>query len=262
MKRYFILYLHFLRFSISKAMEFRVDFTFRIIMDILYYAVNIMFFKVIFLHTPMLAGWNEQQMMIFVSCYLLVDAISMTVFSSNMWWLPYHINRGDLDYHLIRPVSPLFFLSLKEFSANSFMNLIIALGIFTYTLSNSSQNFSVGEVLLLIGLVLNGTLIYYCCQMLMILPVFWTQSSKGFMDLFFSMGIVMERPDRIFKGWPRVLFTVFLPFCLIASFPARLFLEKFDWWTFLHLVAVSAILWVVMLFIWRRGLKVYSSASS
>jgi ABC-2 type transport system permease protein len=262
MKRYFRLYLHFLRFSVSKAMEFRLDFTFRIVMDILYYIVNILFFKVIFLHTPMLAGWTEEQMMIFVSCYILVDAISMTVFSSNMWWLPYHINKGELDFHLIRPVSPLFFVSLKEFSANSFMNLIIAVGIFAYTLITYSQPFTGWEVLLLVALILNGTLIYYCCQMLMILPVFWTQSSKGFMDLFFSMGIAMERPDKIYKGWLRAVFTILLPFALIASFPARLFIEKFDWPTFLHLVAVTSGLWMVMLYTWRRGLRAYSSASS
>jgi ABC-2 type transport system permease protein len=156
----------------------------------------------------------------------------------------------------------LFFLSFKEFSANSFMNLIIAVAIFVYSLVNYQQPYTTPEVLLLITLIINGTLIYYCCQMLMILPVFWTQSSKGFMDLFFSMGIAMERPDRIFKGWLRVLFTVFLPFALIASFPARLFIEKFDWMTFLHLAAVSCALWGVMLIIWRKGLRAYSSASS
>lgn len=262
MSRYFRLYLHFLRFSFSKAMEFRIDFFFRILMDIIYYAVNILFFKVLYLHTPMLAGWDEHQIMIFVSSYIMVDAISMTVFSSNMWWLPFHINKGELDFHLIRPVSPLFFLSFKEFSANSFVNLILAVVIFAYSLINYPHPYTTGEVLLLIALILNGTLIYYLCQMLMILPVFWTQSSKGFMDLFFSMGIAMERPDKIFKGWLRVLFTVFLPFALIASFPARLFIEKFDWNTFLHLIAVSTGLWIVMLFIWKKGLRAYSSASS
>jgi ABC-2 type transport system permease protein len=118
------------------------------------------------------------------------------------------------------------------------------------------------EVVLLIVLILNGTLIYYCCQMLMILPVFWTQSSKGFMDLFFSMGIAMERPDKIYKGWLRVVFTILLPFALIASFPARLFIEKFHWPTFLHLMSVTIGLWMVMLFVWKKGLRVYSSASS
>jgi len=262
MKRYLKLYVYFLRFSFSKAMEFRIDFTFKIIMDILYYTVNILFFKVLFLHTPLLAGWTEEQMMIFVSSYILVDAISMTVLSSNLWWLPFHINRGDLDYHLIRPVSPLFFLSLREFSASSFMNLLIAIGIFSYSLLSYSQDVSAWQVLLLILLLINGTLIYYCCQMLMILPVFWTQSTKGFMDLFYSMGIAMERPDKIFKGWLRIVFTIFLPFALIASFPVRLFIEAFHWPTFFHLTAVSCSLWIIMLYFWKRGLRTYSSASS
>ena len=66
MTRYIRLYIHFLQFSFSKALEFRLDFFFKIIMDIVYYSVNILFFKVIYLHTPMLGGWTESQMMIFI----------------------------------------------------------------------------------------------------------------------------------------------------------------------------------------------------
>lgn len=98
--------------------------------------------------------------------------------------------------------------------------------------------------------------------MLMILPVFWTQSARGFIDLFYTLGLAMERPDKIFKGWLRVLFTIILPFGLIASFPARIFIEGFDIYTFSHLTIVSFLLWITVLLVWRRGLKNYSSASS
>lgn len=262
MKRYLRLYLFFLQFSFSKALEFRIDFFFRIAMDIMYYFVNIALFKILLLHTPLIAGWNEEQMMVFVGCYLLVDAINMTVFSTNMWWLPYYINRGELDYYLIRPVSPLFFLSLREFSANSFINLIIAAVFFFYSLFSYSQNWNLLSLFALIILLINGSLIYYCIQMLMILPVFWTQSAKGFIDLFYTLGLAMERPDRIFKGWLRVLFTVLLPFGLIASFPARIFIEGLNLHTIVHLILVTSALWIVVLSVWRKGLKNYSSASS
>lgn len=262
MSRYFRLYAHFLRFSFTKALQFRLDFSFRILMDILYYLVNILFFKVIFLHTSFLGGWSAEQMMVFVSCYLMADAINMTVFSNNMWWLPNFINKGELDYYLIRPVSPLFFLSLREFSANSFLNLLMAGSFFIYSLIQLPNSFSFGDLALLVLLILNGALIYYCTQMMMILPVFWTQSARGFVDLFYSMGLAMERPDKIYRGWLRVVFTVILPFSLIASFPVRIFFDGLHWGTFLHLTAVSLALWGVMLFTWRQGLKNYSSASS
>jgi ABC-2 type transport system permease protein len=98
--------------------------------------------------------------------------------------------------------------------------------------------------------------------MIMVLPVFWTQSSKGFMDLFFTMGQAMERPDRVYKGALRIVFTTIIPFALIASFPARMFIEKFDWMTFAHLAIVSIIFWIILLKLWNAGLRAYSSASS
>lgn len=243
-------------------MEFRLDFTFRIVMDCIYYIVNIALFKILFLHTDLIGGWTEPQMMIFIASYLLVDALNMTVFSTNMWWLPWYINKGELDYYLIRPVSPLFFLSLREFSANSFVNLLIALGFFVYSILTYDQPWETGRLIGLIALLLNGTLIYYCIQMVMILPVFWTQSSRGFIDLFYTLGLAMERPDRIFKGWLRAFFTIILPFALIASFPARFFIEGFDSETFIHLTLVTIGLWIVMLTIWKKALKNYASASS
>lgn len=262
MSRYFRLYVHFLQFSFSKAMEFRLDFSFRIIMDCMYYLINIGLYKILFLHTGLIGGWTQEQMMVFVSCYLLVDALNMTVFSTNMWWLPHYINRGDLDYYLIRPVSPLFFLSLREFSANSFVNLLIAIGFFCYSIATYSQPWDAWQLIALIVLLLNGMLIYYCIQMMMILPVFWTQSARGFVDLFYTLGLAMERPDKIFRGWIRVLFTIILPFALIASFPARSFIEGVDQNMLIHLTLVSVALWSVMMFVWRSGLRNYSSASS
>jgi ABC-2 type transport system permease protein len=262
MKRYVRLYLYFLRFSFSKAMEFRVDFFFRIIMDCIYYVVNILFFKVIYLHTPVIAGWREDQIMVFVGAYILVDALNMTIFSTNLWWLPWLINKGELDYYLIRPVRPLFFLSLREFSANSFMNLIIAAGFLIYALTQYQGSFNVGDLFLFALLIINGTILYFCIQMLTILPVFWTQSTRGFVDLFFTLGQAMERPHRIYKGFFKVLFTTLLPFALIASFPMQIFLEGADLKTMLHLTAVTAGFFFLLNFFWSKGLRNYSSASS
>lgn len=262
MSRYLRLYLHFLRFSFSKALEFRIDFGFRIIMDIIYYAVNILFFKVIYLHTPLIEGWREDQILVFVASYLLIDAIIMTVFSANMWWLPFYINRGDLDFYLIRPVRPLFLLSLRDFSASSFVNLLIAMGFFAYTLTVYDGGVGLLDLFFYGLLIINGVLLSYVLQMLMIIPVFWTHSRRGFIDLFYSMSLAIERPHQIFKGWTRLLFTVAIPFALVASYPATLFFRGWQLPELLHLGVVTFTAWAVMLTFWRIGLRSYSSASS
>lgn len=262
MGRHLRLYGHFLRFSFSRAMEFRIDFAFRIVMDLFYYAVNIAFFKVIYLHTSMLGGWAEDQVMVFVGAFLLLDALGMTILSNNLFSLPIFINHGDLDYYLVRPVSPLFFLSLRDFAANSFVNLLMALGILVVFLTRYHGPVTASGLVLLATSLAIGFVLRYCVRMLTIIPVFWWQRGRGLEMMFWHMARFIERPDRIFTGFVRVLLMTALPFALMASVPARFFLEPFDGGLFLYLIAVTMVFCLILSAFWRAGLRAYSSASS
>ena len=98
--------------------------------------------------------------------------------------------------------------------------------------------------------------------MLYIVPVFWTHSPKAMTQAYFIFNRFAERPDRLFTGAMRLFVTVLLPLSLIASFPARLFLEPFDPAIFAQLVAVTVGFALLIYTIWTRGLRVYASASS
>jgi len=248
-------------------MEFRVDFYFRIVMDILFYVVEISFFKIIYGHVSTLGGWTENQSLVFISSFLLVDALHMSIFANNMWWMPFFINKGDLDYYLVRPVSSLFFLSVRDFAANSFINLLIAIGIFTWSLVNYSHGtpeapITLNSLFLYGALILNGTFLYYVLGMFFIIPVFWIQSDRGFRDIWYQVSQLGSRPDVIFKGWVRRILTSVFPMALIVSFPSVLFFKGFEWTTLFHVLGMSLLMFCVMVFFWRRGLRSYSSASS
>jgi len=260
--RYLNLYLHFLRFSFSKAMEFRVDFFFRVVMDIIFYGIQFVFFSIIYKHTNILAGWSFDQMKIFIAGYIFIDALNMTVFANNCWWLPIYINRGDLDYYLTKPVSTLFFLSLREFAANSFLNLLVAVGLLSWAILSYPLDLSILKIIGFVILLINGTILYFLINLIFLLSVFWTQSPRGFGDVFFAVSHTMERPDRIFKGITRILFTYILPFSLMASYPARFLFEPFSYSLVLTVFVITIIVYLLVLFIWNKGLKVYSSASS
>ncbi len=260
--RYLRLYLYFLRFSFSRAMEFRVDFFFRIFMDIVYYAINLLFFEVLFLHTDLLGGWNINQTHVFIAGFLLIDALSMTLFSNNLWLFSTYVNRGELDYYLVRPVSTLFFISLRDFAANSFMNLVISLGILTWALAEYRGPVTPWNVIGFLLLLANGAYLRYCIRMLFIIPVFWLHSNRGLEIVFFHMARFVERPDRIFTGPVRVILTTLLPFCLVASFPARVFLEGPSLGLLGVIVGVTLLFTTLMLLFWRMGLCAYASASS
>ena len=66
MRRYLRLYLCFVRFALGRAFEFRFDFFFRIAMDAIFYAVHLCFFGILFGHTESIAGWERDDIFVFV----------------------------------------------------------------------------------------------------------------------------------------------------------------------------------------------------
>jgi ABC-2 type transport system permease protein len=262
MRRYLRLYAHFLRFSFSRAMEFRVDFFFRVFMDTLFYVVQIAFFGVIYGHTELMGGWSFDQVLVFISGFFLVDALHMTLCSNNLWWLPFLVNRGDLDYYLVRPVSSLFFLSLREFAANSFLNLIMAAGISVWALARYPGELAPERIALYYFFIINGAFLYYIIHICFLIPVFWTHSGRGLGDLFFALQRYAERPEQIFRGYVRRLLVTLLPFSLVASFPARALFEGLTLLHLAHVGAVTALGFVFLRWFWQRALAAYSSASS
>lgn len=262
MSRYLRLYASFVRFAFSKSLEFRLDFYFRIVMDLIFYAVNIVFFKVLYLHTDSLAGWSEPEALVFVAMFLVVDAIHMTVFTNNIWGLSSMINDGSLDYYLTRPVSSLFFLSLRDFAVSSCVNLVFAVGILVWALLNCPQALTIGNLLLLPLLLGIGTFLHYLVAIVFVIPTFWTHSGRGFGSVYHIMTRFSERPDRLFHGGLRLVLTTIMPLSLIASVPARILLEPFDLGLILHLLVVTVALFGFVVWQWGRGLRSYSSASS
>ena len=260
--RYGRLYLHFLQFSFSRAMEFRVDFWFRIVMDVIYYAVHLAFFTIIYQHTSLLGGWTLDQTYIFVCGFLLVDALDMTIFANNLWWLPILINKGDLDYYLVRPVSSLFFLSLRDFAANSFFNVVIASGLLWWAIWRYPGELGAGRVFAYVVLLLLGAVLYYFVRMVFIVPVFWLHSNRGLDEMSWSLLKFSERPHQIYSPWLRIVLTTVLPMAIAVSIPAHVLFEGLTAVRLAHVMAVTLGFAIFVAWFWRRGLRAYSSASS
>ncbi len=262
MGRYLRLYLYFLRFSFSRALEFRLDFFFRVVMDVFFYGTQLAFFGVLYGQTSELGGWDLPQALIFISGFFVIDALHMTFVANNMWMLPILVNKGDLDYHLLRPVSSLFFLSLREFAANSFLNLALAGGLLGWALASYEGPLETERVLTFLGLILNGAFLYYVIHICFLIPVFWLHSARGLGEMFQAVAKYGERPERIFRGYLRRALVTVLPLSLVASRPAQVLFEGLTPPVLVHISVVTATAFAFLLWFWRRALRSYSSASS
>lgn len=260
--RYINLYASFLRLSVSRGTVFRAAFFARFFMDVGFYIFDLLFFLVVFSKTTVLGGWTQEQVLVFLACFLVVDALQMTFSSSNLWAFSELVNRGDLDYYLTRPVSTLFCVSLREFSLSSFCNLCVAVGMLVWFIGRLPVPPTTFQLTVGCLLLINGAVLYHLIRLVLLMPVFWIHSGRGLDNLFFTTVQLCERPDRIYGSVLRTIVLTVLPFALMASYPARVILEPFDIGVVLYTVGVTGIFLLLTLWLWRRALRAYSSASS
>jgi ABC-2 type transport system permease protein len=231
-------------------------------MDIVFYLVIIAFYQVIFLHTDALGGWNQAQIQVFVASVMVVDAIYMTVFANNCWWFPILVNRGDLDFLLTRPVSPFFIIGFKDFSWNSMINLIIAIGYLVWSISEYPAEFGFIQCSIYALLILNGSFVFFLTTMAFMMPVFWTHSDRGLWPLYLAICKAMEKPEAIFPSFFRHVFTFIFPFFIMTSYPLEfLFGTEPAKIAFTVLIFTLFFTWIFSL-LWKRALQSYGSASS
>lgn len=260
--RYLRLYLSFLRFSFSRALEFRIDFLFRIVMDLTYYAVHLTFFTVLYGHTTSLGGWTLDQVYVFLAGYLFCDAMFMTVFANNLWFLPIHVNQGQLDYDLVRPVPELFLLSLRQFAANSFVNLLMAGGLVVWALHRYPGDFGPLQ-LIVFGLFLAlGSVLYYLIRLTFIIPVFWMHSTRGLDELSWSLSRFAEKPIQIYPPALELVLRTLLPVAFLSTIPAEILFLGLRWQSLAGSLVVAALFALAVRSFWQVGLRAYSSASS
>ena len=86
---------------------------------------------------------------------------------------------------------------------------------------------------------------------------------RVFVILFLYTPVFCQTPALTYiTGAMRIILTSILPFGIMASYPATIFLEGFDWMIVLQFFGVVLAFGVGMKWFWNKGIAVYSSASS
>ncbi len=258
--RYLRLYSHFLRFAASRALQFRAELLFRVLMDVFFYTVFLGFYKILYQHTAHIGQWDEAQALIFVSGFLVVDGLQMTFFADMYHQFQVLYRQGGLDHYLTKPISAWFFVGFRNINFASLINVFIALGIFSYFLAKAPFTFSAIALFVYLALLCLSAFLYYLVMFAMLMSIFWTESAEGPLSIYFECVNFASRPHHIFKGALRTLLLTLVPFSVFASLPAQAFFEDVGWGLVAHVLLVVAGFFLLNLWLWNKGLKRYASA--
>ncbi|MBI2444415.1 MAG: ABC-2 family transporter protein [Candidatus Magasanikbacteria bacterium] len=215
----------------------------------------------LFRFTATFAGYTRYEALLFFLTFNLVDVLSQALFRG-IYLFARDVNRGNFDFALTKPVSPLFLSLLRLTDILDIIFLIPIIGLLLYVITQLAIPITVAMMLRFIFFLAVGFIISVSIHILSAVMTLWTLESDNVIWFYRRATVVGAFPPEILApGW-QLFFTFVLPIILMMSFPAKALLGILTPPQTFTALAVAAFFFGGSLLLWRASLKHYSSASS
>lgn len=264
MMRYLRLYRTLFAYGFMQTSAYRVSFVTEIVVELGWQIVFIVFFVVALGNTHTIAGWSRYQVL-FLSGLNIVSSelILSAIYIFGLWRLPAAIKDGDIDLALLKPISPLFNLSLSKPYVTGFLATLPGFGLMTYALMRLGWHFSIDRLTLGIGLFICGFVIAYALSIILVSLCFYFVNASPIPKIAGSITTDFKsNPMDAYQGVARVVLYYVLPVVFISSVPAAAVTRQLS----VSLIMLAqplacGLLWLAVK-IWKHMIRRYSSAGS
>ena len=263
LRRHLRVYAALWRNAVTREMTFKTNFLLWIVVELLWFALQLCFIGVLYLHTESIGTWTKWQVVLLVGTSHFIQEIFQAFFLINCANLSELVRTGKLDFLLLLPANSRFLVSLRQVDLGSFVNAATALVVMGYAVHQLGLELTAGRLLAFSALCLCGILVHYSLMFLLASVSFWTVKAQGIVWGYYNLFQLARMPDEAFRGLFRVVFTFVFPVLLVTNVPVRVLAEKLDspfWPCLLVLLAAGCL--AVSEWGWRISLRRYTSASS
>lgn len=261
--RYFTIYAALWKNSVAREMAFKSNFLLWIVVEFLWFALQLSFIGVLYLHTDHIGTWTNWQVVLLIGASHFIQQLFQAFFLVNCTNLSELVRSGKLDFLLLLPVNSRFVLSFRQVDLGAFVNAASAVGVMAYAAWHLHLVPSLTQVLGFLVLCLAGIVIHYSLMFLLASISFWTVRAQGIVWGYYNLFNIARLPDEAFRGLFKALFTFAIPMLLVSNVPARVLADKLDSGRPVALLLLmSLVCFCVSEWGWRASLRRYTSASS
>lgn len=260
---YLGLYRMLWRNSVIREMSFKLNFVLWIVVEMLWFAMQLCFMAVLYSQTDSIAGWSRWQVVLLVGCSHLVQQIFTALFLSNVTDLSELIRTGRMDFLLLLPVNTRFLVSFRKVDLGAFVNAASAVAVIVYALHQLNHVPGIAQIVGFVVLCAAGTVVHYSLIFLLATAAFWTVRAQGIVWGYYNLFNIARLPASAFRGAYKALFTFVVPILLVSNVPARLLSNRMESPADMGmLLAMTVVCFGVSDVVWRYSLRRYTSASS
>ncbi len=261
--RYWSIYAALWKTSVTREMSFKGNFILWIVVELLWFALQLCFISVLYLQTNSIGTWTQWQVVLLVGASSFIQQTFQAFFLSNCVNLSELVRTGKMDFLLMLPVNTRFVVSLRQVDLGSFVNGAFAIAVMVYAAGKLALHPTAVQFLGFLALCAVGILIHYSLMFTLAAISFWTVRAQGIVWGYYNLFNIARMPDEAFRGVFKVVFTFVLPVLLVSNVPVRVLANKLT----------SPALWLVLLgmgvacavfseWFWRVSVRRYTSAST
>ncbi|MGN6554275.1 MAG: ABC transporter permease [Verrucomicrobiota bacterium] len=260
--RYFSIYAALWKNSVTRETMFKGNFLLWIVVEILWFGLQLSFISVLYLHTDTIGTWTKWQVVMLVGASHFIQQMFQAFFLINCTNLSELVRTGKLDFLLLLPVNTRFVVSLRQVDLGAFVNAASGLAVMAFAARQLHYTPSVAHVLGFFALSIAGVMIHYSLMFLLATISFWTVRAQGIVWGYYNLFNIARMPDEAFQGLFKAIFTFVVPMLLVSNVPVRLVVDKFSAGMGLLLIAMGVVCAIVSELGWRLSIRRYTSASS
>jgi len=263
---YFRLLGAFGRFSLNREMAFRGNFLMKVLLEVVWLGILLLFFHTIFRNTSRIEGWNEYQYLFFLGCYYALEGLIETLFLENCVEFGELVRTGNLDFFLLKPIDEQFLLSFRHIDWSTAPKILIGGALMGFGLWELGEPVTLARLGGFLVALASGIAMAYSFLLMLASTAIWMVRNQSLMELWWLFSSLMRYPRDIYEEpWAVLIqkvFTFLLPALLVVSVPAEAMVRILEpailGWT----VCAGFIMLLASRWVFRKAIRSYRSASS
>jgi ABC-2 type transport system permease protein len=247
--------------SVQREVAFRANLLASIVQAASLAGASLLTILLVYRQTDALGGWTRGEAIVLLGTFQVMSGILATFIAPNVQWFGQKVQRGELDDVLLKPVPGLFLASVGTHAPLGLIQVGLGGATGIVGLRSAGAAPGVGDVLGFLALLAAGIGVTWATRVAVALVALWSPATS--LDVVYDAGWQFARyPVSIFEQPFRFVFSWVVPLALVSSLPVRALTRGVSWPSLVAAVIVAVGAMAGVAWLWQRGLRRYTSATS
>lgn len=250
----------FWRTTLLLELEYRLNFFFVALTSLGNAATGIFGLYLFFRTGYRFQGWSWEESLIVMGTLCLLMGFRDSILAPNLSRIVNLVQRGTLDFVLLKPVDSQFMVSLRAFSPSGLPDLVLGAGMLLY--AGAKLELPWHGWLLAVPLLLTSVLSLYALWFMVAATSIWFVRIYNATEVLNGLLEAGRYPASAFPVGFRFFLTFVVPVTFMTTVPAEVVLGRGGWSLPLQALGVALVLLGLARAFWKWALRSYTSASS